>query len=354
VATKTSKPGRTLVVFILVIAAMFAAAAGLGNWKPRLGLDLQGGTRITLQAKSDSGGSVTSDKLDEASSIINNRVNGAGVAESEVTTQGSDIIVVEIPGKVDPNLERTIGTTAQLRFRLVSLVLPPASQTPTESPTPTTGTTTGPTTGTTTGPTTGSTTGPTQSSGTGPKATPRESKPTSTDKTTSKNRVGGGWLEDGSATTTPTTTAPTTGGDPTTPTTPESTTEPAPAGPPSALLPPDLVEIKDPYAWIANPPQEWQAKLASYTCPGKGEVATDQVDLPSQPLLACNDDGFRYLLGPAMVEGTTVKDASYGIPNQGVNWVVNVSFNSEEPGELPEVRRFAVDVRHPEPQRRGS
>ena len=96
-ATKTSRPGRTLIVFLLVIAGMFAAAAAVGSWKPKLGLDLQGGTRITLQAKASGGGSVTSDKLDEAVGIISSRVNGAGVAESEVSTQGNKYVVVEIP-----------------------------------------------------------------------------------------------------------------------------------------------------------------------------------------------------------------------------------------------------------------
>ena len=80
-----------------------------------------GRQRITLQAKATGGGSVTSDKLDEAVGIISSRVNGAGVAESEVSTQGSNIIVVEIPGKADKDLTRTIGSTAQLRFRLVAL-----------------------------------------------------------------------------------------------------------------------------------------------------------------------------------------------------------------------------------------
>ncbi len=93
-------------------------------------------------------------------------------------------------------------------------------------------------------------------------------------------------------------------------------------------MPPDLVDIKDPYAWVANPPQEWIVKLQSYQCPGEGETATAQVDLPSQPLIACDDQGNRYLLGPSMVEGTHVKDASYGIPQQGVgDYVVNVEFD---------------------------
>ena len=310
-ATKTSHPGRTLIAFLLVIGAMFGAAAALGTWTPRLGLDLQGGTRITLQAKAAGGGAVTSDKLDEAVGIINSRVNGAGVAESEVTTQGSDIIVVEIPGKVDRDLERTIGSTAQLRFRLVSMIYPPAGAEQTPAPGAPSASAT-PADPTATGSTPSS---PAQSSG--PKVNPSPSA------SPGKNRVAAPWLEDDTPTPTGSTPSPDGGsGDATPPTA-------TPTGPPSALQPPNLVEIKDPYAWVANPGQEWLARLAGYSCPGDGETVPDQVDLPSQPLLACDEEGNRYLLGPSMVEGTTVKDAGAGIPQQGVNYVVNVEFNSK-------------------------
>lgn len=319
-ATKTSRPGRTLTVFLLVIAGMFAAAAAVGSWKPRLGLDLQGGTRITLQAKASGGGSVTSDKLDEAVGIISSRVNGAGVAESAVSTQGSDIIVVEIPGKVDKNLERTIGSTAQLRFRLEALRLPPAGQSPTPMPTASTPTDTSGT---------ASPSGSTPTGGTNsPDAQISPGATDQSDTSTSKNRVGSGWMQDKSGPRTPTESTDST--DDSTPTDPSATQEPSgpTTGPPTELVPPDLEDIKDPYAWVANPPQEWQAKLAAYQCPGQGETATGQVDLPSQPLIACDDAGNRYLLGPSMVEGTRVKDASYGIPQQGVgDYVVNVEFD---------------------------
>ncbi|MEJ7707030.1 MAG: hypothetical protein WKF82_06930 [Nocardioidaceae bacterium] len=126
-ATTTSRPGRTLVIFLLAIAAMFATVAAVGNWKPKLGLDLQGGQRITLQAKTVTGGAITPDKLDEAVGIISDRVNGAGVSEAEVSTQGSDVIVIEVPGEPDKNQTESLSRTAQLRFRLVAQALPPAS-----------------------------------------------------------------------------------------------------------------------------------------------------------------------------------------------------------------------------------
>ncbi len=93
-ASKQLRPGRTLVVFFLGVAIAYGLVALTGTWKPELGLDLQGGTRIQLTAQGDP----TEDSLEEARSIIDQRVNGTGVAEAEVTTQGGNQIVVEIPG----------------------------------------------------------------------------------------------------------------------------------------------------------------------------------------------------------------------------------------------------------------
>ena len=108
-AAQSSRPGRTLVIFLLIIAAMYAAVAAIGTWKPKLGLDLQGGQRITLQASTTTGGGITSAKLQEAVGIINDRINGVGVGEAEVSTQGSDVIVIEIPGEPNENQTRTLS-----------------------------------------------------------------------------------------------------------------------------------------------------------------------------------------------------------------------------------------------------
>lgn len=90
-----------------------------GVWKPRLGLDLKGGTRITLQAKTDKGERPDPIKLAQARSIIDQRVNATGVSEAEVTTQGGDQIIIEIPGQSEQAIAEQVGRTAQLRFRLL-------------------------------------------------------------------------------------------------------------------------------------------------------------------------------------------------------------------------------------------
>ena len=94
-AAKSARPGRTLIVFFVGLAIAYGLVALAGTWKPELGLDLQGGTRITLIAKGDP----SAENLEQARSIIDQRVNGSGVSEAEVVTQGSRIIVVEIPGR---------------------------------------------------------------------------------------------------------------------------------------------------------------------------------------------------------------------------------------------------------------
>ena len=115
-ARKTARPGRTLGVFFLGLAIAFGLVALAGSWKPELGLDLQGGTSIRLTPKGDP----STESLNEARKIIDQRVNGSGVAEAEVTVQGNKYIVVEIPGDSRRDLVDTVKRQAQLRFRLVA------------------------------------------------------------------------------------------------------------------------------------------------------------------------------------------------------------------------------------------
>ena len=92
--------------------------------EPKLGLDLQGGQSVILTPRLEGGGDVDQDQLETSVEIIRQRVNGTGVEEAEVVTQG-DNIVISIPGG-DRNAVRRLGSTAQLRFREV-LDLQPAT-----------------------------------------------------------------------------------------------------------------------------------------------------------------------------------------------------------------------------------
>ncbi|HEX9506411.1 MAG TPA: protein translocase subunit SecD, partial [Acidimicrobiia bacterium] len=98
---------------VLVIAAFLTLVVG-GN-TPVLGLDLQGGVSVVLSPV----GKYKTDALDVAVDVIRSRVDSLGVAEPEISRQGTDI-VVDLPGVKDrAKAERLVGQTAELRFRPV-------------------------------------------------------------------------------------------------------------------------------------------------------------------------------------------------------------------------------------------
>lgn len=120
----TARPGRTLAVLALVLFALLGAVFIQGATQVRLGLDLRGGTSVTLQPRIAPGedGKVTNEAIDQAVSIIRQRVNSLGVAESEVTAQGSGVnrqIVISVPGDTGRRVVELVGQTAELRFRQV-------------------------------------------------------------------------------------------------------------------------------------------------------------------------------------------------------------------------------------------
>ena len=116
------RPTRSLLVFGLVLLSIGVWAIAGGNSQvPRLGLDLRGGTQIILSPQSPSG-EVSVEQLAQSVSIIRQRVDGFGVAEAEVTTQGQGSnakIIVTIPGATDRAVVDELKSTAKLAFRQV-------------------------------------------------------------------------------------------------------------------------------------------------------------------------------------------------------------------------------------------
>ncbi|GAB3983068.1 protein translocase subunit SecD [Plantactinospora veratri] len=119
------RPGRQLAVLGLIFTVLyllvFFAAGAKGSWtdrlEPKLGLDLIGGTRMTLEAATEAGQAPPASSLEEARQIIQARVDGRGVAEAEVVTEGNRNIVISVPGQ-NADLD-DVGTPAELRFRKV-------------------------------------------------------------------------------------------------------------------------------------------------------------------------------------------------------------------------------------------
>jgi preprotein translocase subunit SecD len=119
----TGRPVRALAILAALIVGLLATALIQGATSVRLGLDLRGGTSVTLQPRaSNDSNKITSEAIDQAVSIIRQRVNSLGVAESEVTAQGSGAnrqIVISVPGDSGRRVVDLVGQTAELRFRQV-------------------------------------------------------------------------------------------------------------------------------------------------------------------------------------------------------------------------------------------
>lgn len=105
----------TPLLFIVLVAAVSLGAVLVTDTSPQLGLDLQGGVSVVLQPTEDA----SDDALSQTIEIIRSRVDALGVAEPEITQQGS-AVVVQLPGV--ENQQRAlevVGATAELRFRPV-------------------------------------------------------------------------------------------------------------------------------------------------------------------------------------------------------------------------------------------
>jgi preprotein translocase subunit SecD len=130
-----------LVIIIGLIALNGAGALWSGwNWVPKLALDLEGGTQIILAPKLESGQTVSADQLNQAVAIIRQRIDAAGVSESEINTQGDKNVVVSLPGIPDQATIDRIESSAKLEFRAViqsdAAAVSTVGETPSPTPTP--------------------------------------------------------------------------------------------------------------------------------------------------------------------------------------------------------------------------
>lgn len=347
-ARKTARPGRTLAVFFVVTAIIYGLVAIGGLWKPALGLDLQGGTRVTLIAK----GSPTKENLLEARSIIDDRVNGSGVTEGEVTTQGSNIITVEIPGPSPRDLVDTVARQAQLRFRLVAC----SSANPTLC---SSGAAPG------AAPSTQPGAGVTLPSD--PSASPSSSLPAQPQSSGSAgsgagsgsaNRPPVGFDELGSPRMAAPSTSPSASPSPATSPTPSdsgtastdasplptATTTASPSGAPTTTA--DGALVDDPLKWINSPDPASVAAFNAFSCPADGTVPAVDDD-SSKPLVTCGSGdtaGQKFLLSKTVIEGTELTSASAGIPQNQVAWAVSLRVGGQGRKIFSDVSRTFVNT----------
>jgi preprotein translocase subunit SecD len=105
--------------FALILALAIAAGSVLTSFPLQLGLDLRGGSQLTLEVQPS--GEITkvkAEQLEAVKSVLDRRVNGLGVAESTLQTVGDNQLVLQLPGVTDPSrAARVLGSTALLEFR---------------------------------------------------------------------------------------------------------------------------------------------------------------------------------------------------------------------------------------------
>ncbi|MFD8465037.1 protein translocase subunit SecD [Streptomyces cyaneofuscatus] len=124
----------TTVRAVLAVAVLLVSVYITLTMSPRLGLDLQGGTRMVLQAKDSATVEADRETTDRTLEVLRQRVDSLGVAEPVLTRSGEDRIIVELPDVQDPRqAAAVIGRTAQLSFHEVLGVAPPGTDTAPET-----------------------------------------------------------------------------------------------------------------------------------------------------------------------------------------------------------------------------
>ncbi|WP_206189676.1 protein translocase subunit SecD [Streptomyces griseoruber] len=294
-ASAQSKPGRSLALILIAIVGLTGGMFASGHTTPRLGIDLAGGTSITLEAKADQGSAINKANMDTAVDIMNRRVNGLGVSEAEVQTQGDKNIIVNIPkGTNSKEARAQVGTTAKLYFRPVlaqeatgaaaGTASPSASATGSSSASPS------------------STASPSSSaSGTGEKAS-SSSSPSAT--ATSQGRAVTDALK---ADSTPSASA-------------SAKASASPSASASTSTDAESAAL--------------QAKYAALDCTKKSvRTKAGEGVKPEDPTVACGEISgvwYKYLLGPSAVAGTEIDKASANFDTQGASgWQVVMEFNSQ-------------------------
>jgi preprotein translocase subunit SecD len=314
------KPLRVLAglaaIMIGLYGLLFAVTTfGSAQWKPKLGLDLEGGTQLILKPVLVGGQTASPEQIDQARDIIVQRVDANGVAGAEVTTRNGTNIVVSMPGTPDRATEDAIRKSSQMRFRPVLTAAAGTNQ-PAPTTTPTGSATTGGATGTAT--------------------TSGAEVPTATGSTTkAKSGLPGAFVK---ATGTPTGSA-TTGA------------TPAPTGSATTGTSATPQNASDP-AWITP---ELSAQFQALDCSKPGAL-DNIVDDPAKPLVTCNDTGTeKYILGPVEVRGDQIKDAVAGyqpLSNGQPSTVVEIrlSFNGSGTDAFGKVTSRLVNL--PDPRNR--
>ncbi|MFD9889810.1 protein translocase subunit SecD [Amycolatopsis sp. NPDC059027] len=301
------RPGRYLALFALIVVVLYALVFFTGGGKPtpKLGIDLQGGTRVTLTARTPDGSTPTKESLNQARQIIESRVNGIGVGGTEVLLDGNNVVIT-VPGSQGDEA-KNLGRTAKLGFRKVVTSQPVAPQ-PQQ---------------------------PGQPPASQPGQPPATGAPSSnaTPPPAPSTKPGGGGAAGAPAQQPSGTPAP--------PSSQAPASQPA-DGSVDAQAAKEIQEAKairqnpalapanpsDPAAQAAQKAAAEKA-FAALNCTPNAKDPLIGNDDPKLPLVACGDkDTNKYLLEPEFLPGTEISNASSNYNRERGQWVVDLSFKS--------------------------
>ncbi|MYY05327.1 protein translocase subunit SecD [Streptomyces sp. ATexAB-D23] len=275
------RPGRSLALILIAMVALTGGMFLAHQPTPRLGIDLAGGTSITLEAKAEPGQekAINKTNMDTAVQIMERRVNGLGVSEAEVQTQGDRNIIVNIPkGTNSAQAREQVGTTAKLYFRPV-LTVAQGSPTPEPSASPSGKASSSPS----------PSASASEQADDGDKATGSSSTP-SASATTQGRAVTGALKADAS---------------------PEASASASAEDEAAAA------KLQKEFGELDCSNEASRSKAA------QGGKSTDTV-------LACSSEGdAKYVLGPAEVSGTEVDSAKANFDQQRGMWIVQMEFTGK-------------------------
>jgi preprotein translocase subunit SecD len=292
------RPWRNLAIFAGIVAVLYSLVflTGGGQPTPKLGIDLKGGTRVTLTARTLDGRPPSKESLDQARQIIEQRVNGIGVLGAEVILDGINLIIT-VPGE-NGDQARTLGQTAKLYFRSVNSEVAAGTPVPLPGGTPPGNGTPGTPSGSPQPPPSGGAPAP---------VPPQLLEPPPSGEPT------------------PSPPAPPSS----TPAPP--TTTPAPVGsvPADSADPQVAEQIRQARAQRqSQDPAVQQQALAALNCAAPDPLRGN--DDPNLPLVTCDQhDTGKYVLGPAFLSGEQISTASAGFNPDGTGYEVLLRFKRQ-------------------------
>jgi preprotein translocase subunit SecD len=327
-------------VLLALIIALGGTMSLQKAFTPKLGLDLAGGTTMTLTPVTQSGAAPPEEILDRAVSIIRDRVNGTGISDAEVAKSG-DNIIISVPGAGQAEVVKLVGTTAELRFRQVLALA--ATQAPQELAT------NAPTPGAS--PSSSASSTPTSSAkpSTQPSAKPSQSAGAPKPSASPTGKALSSALIAPSATPTASATAKTEA----TPKAQETKKGQKATPTPTATAPATTQPTQDPSAQIdttgIDPAVLTQfGKLDCSDPKNRGQGVQDN---PAKQMVACESDGsLKYVLDVAKVVGTDIDSASAGVQQGSTKWLVQLDFKSKGATEWSKLTSTAYNSQPPRNQ----